>query len=89
MILDLTALNHELQNADIEEGLQTVYLGTIHALTPSGKVCAPWVDHRSDVEAQSDEDWYEEIDRELDSIGAWLEHGENDPCDLFAVRAAQ
>jgi hypothetical protein len=36
-------------------------------------------------EAYLDEVWKEEVEEQLRDIGASLEHGEGDPCDLFAV----
>lgn len=37
------------------------------------------------VEAFWDEVWREKAEEELESIGAFLEAGEGDPCDVFAV----
>lgn len=39
-------------------------------------------------EAYLDECWREQAEAELDTIGAWLEGGEGDPCDLFACMHA-
>lgn len=36
-------------------------------------------------EAHLDELWREAAERDLESIGAYLENGEGDPCDLFAA----
>lgn len=62
----------------------TVYLGSILALSPSGKVYMPWSSNVTEKEAFRDERWRESLERQLGKY--WLESGEGDPCDLFAVR---
>ena len=38
-------------------------------------------------EAYLDQLWREQVELELDTIGAYLESGEGDPCDLFATQS--
>lgn len=38
-------------------------------------------------EAFLDQQWHEQVEEELDKIGAWMESGEGDPCDLFVVQS--
>lgn len=90
MIFNIDAVDAELKTAEVyeEDGRQwqAVYLGTIMSLTPSGKVTAPWCDHRTEEEGEADDAWWEQAEQELDTIGAALTSGEGDPCDLYAVR---
>lgn len=64
-----------------------VYLGTVFALKPSGKYYTAFASSNvTDEEAQQDEAWTEKAGTELEGIGACLESGEDDPCDLFATQ---
>jgi hypothetical protein len=56
------------------------------ALCPSGKYYTPFAcSNVTDAEAEADEEWYEAAKAGLEAIGASLESGDGDPCDLFAV----
>lgn len=90
--LNIEAVREELDKAEWEpcedgEGrVRRVFLGTRMVLCPSGKVYAPWAcSHVTEEEAQADEDWFEAAKAGLETIGAFIEVGEGDPCDLFAV----
>jgi hypothetical protein len=37
------------------------------------------------AEAKDDSDFWEDLESELDTIGAWHESGEGAPCDVFIV----
>jgi hypothetical protein len=54
----------------------------------TGNTCTYCEGHGS-REAFLDECWREQAETELEQIGAWLEHGEGDPCDLFACTHAE
>jgi hypothetical protein len=62
----------------------TFYLGSILALSPSGKVYMPWSSNVTDKEAARDERWRSALEKALGKC--WLESGEGDACDLFVVR---
>lgn len=65
--------------------VKRTYLGTVFDLTPSGKYYMPFVcSNVTEEEAEKDEEWYEQAEAELDTIGACLVPGEGDPTDLFA-----
>ena len=72
-----------------EEGegrVRRTFLGTCFTLTPSGKFYTPWAcSNVTDEEVQADEEWCDAAQAELEAIGANLESGEGDPCDLFAA----
>ena len=78
------ALRNPHYDPDVEDDVCSVFLGTIMALTPSGKYYMPWAcSNVSEEEAQQDEAWYEALEAVADSYDGWVESGENDPCDLF------
>jgi len=52
--------------------------------TRNGKVCT-WCDGLGSREAYLDQVWYDRADAALERVGLYLEHGEGDPCDIFAV----
>lgn len=67
--------------------IRTLYLGTVFDLLPSGKYYTCFANSNvSEEEAEKDEEWMEEANKELESIGASLESGEGDPCDLFITQ---
>ena len=37
------------------------------------------------LEAEEDAQWWEEVEKEAEKAGFWIESGEGDPCDIFAV----
>lgn len=89
--LDFEAIKAELEKAEWQEGeepdqeVRRVFLGTIFALTPSGKYYMPWAcSNVTEEEAEQDEEWREAVEAELEKIDACLASGEGDPCDLFA-----
>lgn len=168
-ILNIDIINEELNNAEIHEDydnpgqfIQTIYLGSILNLTPSGKIYIPWAsstiygcnkckgtgqiknrhssikkiaainrkirritnnwikpysnltdkqmnlidklrkiqDHYEpmrtcpeccglgSLEARLDEDWWNQLQRELDTIDAWHHGSDGDGCDIFISRVA-
>jgi len=168
-ILDLKVIKQMLDDSEIyedEDGneLQTIYLGSILSLTPSGKIYTPWASSNVDccprcegtghiknpkartkkynsiqkqkrellknmkrqgydypmnwpknalnklhklhknstrymkfndcqechghgsLEARLDQDWWEQLERELDAINAWNHGSEGDGCDILISR---
>jgi hypothetical protein len=71
-------------------GTQTrrAFLGTVFDLYPSGKYhTASASSNVTEEEAEADQDFAEMLDREADEHGLYVESGEGDPCDLFAVES--
>ena len=63
-----------------------LYIGSIPDLLPSGKLYAPWSSSITEEDAEKDLEWYEQAERELAGINAFLESGEGDGCDLFIIQ---
>ena len=89
-IFNVKALRAELDAEDWQEDdepereVRRLYLGTVFALTPSGKYYTPWAcSNVTEEEAERDSDWFEQAEEELETIGCYLVSGEGDPCDLF------
>lgn len=69
--------------------LYRVYLGSVLSLAPSGKYWTWWACSNVDDEEQvKDIVWFEMLEEEADKHGFWIESGEGDACDLYAVREA-
>lgn len=94
-IFDLKSLEAEFGRAAVQEDdsgnrIKFVFLGSVLALVPSGKYYQPWASGNvTEDEAEKDEAWYEQAEAELASIGASLESGQGDACDLFAVKVIE
>lgn len=95
MIFNLKSLEAEFGHADVQEDddgnrVKSIFVGTVFALLPSGKYYQPWASGNvTEDEARKDEAWFEQAEDELACIGASLESGEGDPCDLFAVKVIE
>lgn len=64
-----------------------VYLGSVFALTPSGKYYMPFAcSNVTEQEALQDEVWWEALDEIADSKEGWVQGGEGNPCDIFFFR---
>lgn len=64
------------------EGL--CFLGTVMALTPSGKYYTSWANSNvTDEEAELDEQWSEALGTVAEQYGLFVTSGEGDPCDIF------
>lgn len=62
-----------------------LFLGTVFALTPSGKFYTPRAcSNVTEKEAEVDQKWYDAVSEGLEKVGLYLQHGEGDPCDLLA-----
>jgi hypothetical protein len=90
MIFNLEKIKQQLNESESQIDIdgnefKSVYLGTVFELTPSGKFYMPWCSNVTEEETLEDDEWYDEARYELLQIGAELENGEGDPCDLFAV----
>ena len=81
-----TALDKTSEQCDIDGCIiKRVYLGTVFGLSPSGKYHTTFANSNvTEEEIAMDDEWYERAELELDHIGAYLESGETDPCNLFA-----
>ena len=88
-IFDAKKLKSDMEGKDPEkydgQWVRSVYLGTITNLYPSGKVTAPFADHRTSKEQKKDEAFHNRLERELGKLGYGLETGESDGNDLYAV----
>ncbi len=168
-ILDIKEVDQELSEAEVYEDIenkgqfiQTIYLGSILSLTPSGKIYTPWANSNVDLctrcegkgnirnkyksikkvdaidrkifqvannwakpyatltkhqqqlidklrkirehydewktcpecmglgslEARLDEDWWKQLESELEPIDAWCHGSEDDGCDIMISRVA-
>ena len=93
-IFNIENLKEELEQAEWEDDCNNpdmesrqIYIGTVFALYPSGKFYMPWAcSNVTEAEAEKDEAWRERAESELEAIGASLESGEGDPCDLFVAQ---
>ena len=82
------ALKEELEKEEWyqeEPGMwvRTIFLGTVFALTPSGKYYTPWAaGNVTEEEALKDQKWFEELEREAERHGLTVMEGA-DPCDIL------
>ena len=61
-----------------------LYIGSVFALTPSGKYYMPWAcGNVTEEEARKDEAWFEALDSVCGDHGMYYTSGEGDPCDLY------
>jgi len=95
-IFDLEICKRDLKDAEpyespgADEPLKAIFIGTVFNLCPSHKYYQPFAcSNVTDEEAEEDAAWFAQADEELDTIGAWLDSGEGDPCDLFVVTFAK
>lgn len=90
-IFDLNGIRQDLDATEWESDedggeSRSAYLGTCFALLPSGKYYTPFANSNvTEADAAADAEWFEHADAELETVGASLESGSNDPCDLFAT----
>lgn len=78
-----TAKSSEPQGGEGEEyGID--FLGTVFALTPSGKFYTPWASGNiTPVEANVDACWNAALEKVAEEHGGWVGSGEGDPCDIM------
>ncbi len=75
---------HEGPGLSDERLYGSSYLGTVMALTPSGKFWMPWSSsHLTSLEKRRDSAWFTALFHAAAKHDGWIEHGEGDPCDLF------
>ena len=83
-IFDLEVLSKELEASELfedEEGnkYQSIYLGSVYSVMPSGKFYMPFAHSNLDVcEAYQDELWAAQAEKELESIEACLHYDGDD-----------
>ena len=78
------ALRNPHYDPDVEDDICAVFLGTVFALTPSGKYYMPWAcSNVTEDEAAEDEAWFEALEKVAGEYEGWIESGEGAPCDLF------
>ncbi len=73
-----------------EEGCIWVELGRVFDIMPSSKYYMPYA--RSNVtvkEAEEDTEFLEVLEAEANNHGFTVRNGEDDPCDMFAVKLAE
>lgn len=62
------------------------YLGSVFSIMPSGKYYTFWAHGNvTDYEAFQDEVFNSALESIAESFGMWIESGEGDLCDLYAV----
>lgn len=87
--VDTMAGDHVYMDEDNERWLSNIYLGSILSLAPSGKYWTWWACSNVDDEEQvKDTVWFQMLEEEATKHGFWIESGEGDPLDLYAVRDA-
>ena len=63
-----------LEGAEPGQEARSLFLGTVFGITPSGKIYMPWANSNVvEEEAIADEEWREELEKSLDSVGLFLE----------------
>ena len=78
------ALRNPHYDPDVEDDICSIFLGTVFALTPSGKYYMPWAcSNVTEEEANKDEAWFEALEAVASEYDGWVESGEGDPCDIF------
>ena len=68
---------------------RTVYVGTIMANFPSGKVYAPWSSGVTEAEAEADESYLHRLEELLHRNGMYLTGHPGDGCDMLVGEARQ
>ena len=87
--IDWEALKKEIEAEEIQDDLcdnkvKQVYFGSVFHATPSGKYYMPWASSNvTEGEAEEDEEWWEEMDKEAGKHGLFITSGEGDPTDIF------
>jgi len=98
--LFVSILNTDGEVFETEEGerIRAAYIGTVFTLTPSGKYYTPWAASIAiagynakgepiiEPNVLRDRGWYEGVEDTLAKIGAFLDVGDGDPCDLYVCR---
>jgi hypothetical protein len=75
----------DLMNDHLE--CKRVFIGTVFALTPSGKYYTPYANSNvTEFEAMLDETFWDAVETLTESYDFFLESGEGDPCDIFAAQ---
>ena len=62
------------------------YLGTVMALTPSGKFYMPWTTNQTADDVERDQRWFEALEAVASKHGGYVESGDGDPTDLYFIR---
>lgn len=75
--------------SDDEEYRGMIFLGTVFALSPSGKYYMPWTTNQTVRDEIRDSAFYSALDDIAEEHGMWIESGEGDPCDIFACCEAE
>jgi len=84
---EFIANEYELENGYDDEAVSTLFLGTVFALTPSGKYYTPWAcSNVTPKEALKDEAWQEAFEAVMESHDLFATGGEGDPCDIFICK---
>jgi hypothetical protein len=89
--IDWESVREELDTQEWEDDLfdneqtRAVFLGTVFALFPSGKYWTCWTSNATERERKADLEYADYLLREAEKIGASIESGEGDPCDIFVV----
>ena len=76
-------MNDEFSDSYGEDSYHGTYLGTVFAIMPSGKYYTCWTTNQTDDDELKDSIFMEVLEEVASQHGAWVENGENDPCDMF------
>jgi hypothetical protein len=80
----LANITSENPDEESDDAVGSTYLGSVFALTPSGKFYMPWTSNQTRSDETRDGAWWDALDEIADEHGMWIEQGEGDPCDVFA-----
>jgi len=74
------------EGCDGDGHVGSYYLGTVFALTPSGKFYMPWTTNQTADDVERDSRWYEALEQVATKHEGWTESGEGDPTDMYFMR---
>lgn len=79
IVADAKANSEEEEGALIGRG----FLGSVFALTPSGKVYAAWTTNQTEADVILDEAWRDALEAIAEEKGGFIDSGEGSGSDLF------
>ena len=68
----------------IDEEYQSLFLGTVFSLTPSGKYYTEWTLNQNKHDTERDRAFFEALKEKAEKDDMFIENGE-DPCDILLV----
>ena len=85
--LQALSIEHYLVEEYGSDPYESLYIGTVMSLSPSGKYYTLWAcGNVEESEAELDGAFWEAFEETLSAAGAWHQCGEGDPCDVHVCR---